>query len=224
MNSLSDTLIREVDEDLRRDRLARLWKKYGSLLVGGIILLVLVVAGTEGWRSYQRSTHADASRRLAEAARLVATDPSAAAHAFTALAEDGPGDIAVLARLRAADALARAGDGAGARDAYEKLATTTSDPLYASLGTLFRAMLALEQPQANLAALEALSAELAPLTATDQPWRYTAQELLAAVSLERGDHDQAKELLEALRNDPLAPSEARARAGQVLTQSGMENR
>lgn len=63
MNSLSDTLIREVDEDLRRDRLARLWKKYGSLLVGGVILLVLVVAGTEGWRSYQRSTHADARDR-----------------------------------------------------------------------------------------------------------------------------------------------------------------
>lgn len=224
MNSLPDTLIREVDEDLRRDRLAHLWKKYGSLLVGGIIVLVLIVAGAEGWRSYQRSTRADASRRLAEAARLVATDPSAAAHALTALAEDGPGDIAVLARLRAADALARAGDHAGARDAYQKLATATSDPLYASLGTLFRAMLALEQPQANLAALEALSAELAPLTATDQPWRYTAQELLAAVSLERGDQPKARELLEALRNDPLAPSEARARAGQVLTQSGMENR
>lgn len=224
MNSLSDTLIREVDEDLRRDRLARLWKKYGSLLVGGAIVLVVIVAGAEGWRSYQRSAHADASRRLAEAARLVATDPSAAAHAFTALAEDGPGDIAVLARLRAADALARAGDRAGARDAYQKLSTTTSDPLYASLGTLFRAMLALEQPQANLAALETLSAELAPLTATDQPWRYTAQELLAAVSLERGDQLKAKELLEALRNDPQAPSEARARASQVLAQSGMENR
>jgi hypothetical protein len=224
MNSLSDALIREINEDVRRDRLTRLWKKYGSLLIGGIILLVLAVAGAEGWRSYQRSTHADASRRLAEAARLTATDPSAAAQAFTTLADEGPGDVAVLARLRAADALARAGDRAGALDAYQKLAASTSDPLYGSLGTLFRAMLVLVQPQANLAALESLSAELAPLTAADQPWRYTAQEILAAVALERGDRVQARELLDALRNDPLAPSEARSRAGQVLTQSGMEDR
>lgn len=224
MNSLSDTLIREVDEDLRRDRLARLWKQYGSLVVGLIIVLVLAVAGTEGWRSYQRSTHADASRRLAEAARLAATDPSAAAQAFTAVAEDGPSDIAVLARLRAADAMARAGDRAGARDAYQKLAASTGDPLYGSLGTLFRAILLLEQPQANLGGLETVSTELAPLTAADQPWRSTAQEVLAAVALERGDRVKAREILEALRNGPMAPSEARARAGQVLTQSGMEDR
>lgn len=224
MNSLSDTLIREVDEDLRRDRLAQLWKRYGSLLVGLVIVLVLAVAGYQGWRSYQRSAHADASRRLAEAARLVATDPTAAAQAFTEVAEDGPSDIALLARLRAADAMVRHGDRAGALDAYQKLAESTSDPLYGSLGTLFRAILVLEQPQANLAALETVSAELAPLTAADQPWRYTAQEILAAVAFERGDRAKAKEILDAMRNDPLAPSEARARAGQVLTQSGMEDR
>lgn len=224
MNSLSDTLIREVDEDLRRDRLAQLWKQYGSLLVGLVVVLVLAVAGYQGWRSYQRSTHADASRRLAEAARLVATDPAAAAQAFTAVAEDGPSDIALLARLRAADALARKGDRAGALEAYQKLAASTSDPLYGFLGTLFRAILVLEQPEANLAALETLTAELEPLTAADQPWRYTAQEILAAAALERGDRAKAKEVLEALRNDPLAPAEARARAGQILTQSGMDNR
>ena len=224
MNSLSDTLIREVDEDLRRDRLTQLWKQYGALLVGLVIVLVLAVAGTEGWRSYQRSTHADASRHLAEAARLVATDPTAAAQAFIAVAEDGPSDIALLARLRAGDAMVRKGDRAGALDAYQKLAASTSDPLYGSLGTLFRALLVLEQPQANLVALETVSAELAPLTAADQPWRYTAQEILAAVALERGDRAKARELLQALRNDPLAPAEARARAGQVLTQSGLEDR
>lgn len=224
MNSVSDALIREVDEDLRRDRLTRLWKKYGALVVGLAIALVLAVAAYEGWGAYQRSVREDASRRLAEAEGLLTSDPAAAAQAFAALAKEGPSGYALLAGLRRADALHRQGDPAAALEAYRQLAASTGDPLYGALGTLYRAIIVLEQPQANLAALETLSGELAPLTASDQPWRYTAQEILAMVALERGDRDQAKGLLEALRNDPLAPAELRERAGQVLTQTDMGDR
>ena len=46
-----EMLNREVDEDLQKERLANLWKKYGFLIYLSAILLVAGTAGFEGYKS-----------------------------------------------------------------------------------------------------------------------------------------------------------------------------
>ena len=38
----SEEFIREVDEELRRDRIAMLWRRYGSVVLAVAVLIVLV--------------------------------------------------------------------------------------------------------------------------------------------------------------------------------------
>jgi hypothetical protein len=43
-------LFDEVDEEVRRDQLKKLWDRYSLLIIAG---MVLIVAAVGGWRGYQ---------------------------------------------------------------------------------------------------------------------------------------------------------------------------
>jgi len=44
-------IFREVEEDVRRERMQKLWKAYGNY---AIVLLALLFAGIGGWQFWQR--------------------------------------------------------------------------------------------------------------------------------------------------------------------------
>jgi hypothetical protein len=48
-------LLLEIDEAMRRERMEKLWKQYGSYLVGFIVLVVLATGIYSGWRSWNES-------------------------------------------------------------------------------------------------------------------------------------------------------------------------
>ena len=136
---------REVDEDVRRDRVVRLWTKYRYLLIA---LAVLVVAGTGGWRLYghYRDEAAQAASAKYEAAAQLSRDgkPAEAAAVFDDLSKTAPRGYAILARLRAADERA-ASDPQAAIKAYEALVADPSfDPVFKDFAVLRAAMLRLD--------------------------------------------------------------------------------
>ena len=53
----------EVDADLRRDRWQALWDRYGFLVIGGAVGIVLLVAIIVGYRAFQQSQNEAASLR-----------------------------------------------------------------------------------------------------------------------------------------------------------------
>src|SRR3546814_11967606 len=65
-------IFQEIEEEFRRDRLDRLWKRYGPYLIAVFVLIVAGTAGYVGWREYSASQHFAYSDRYEEAARLVA--------------------------------------------------------------------------------------------------------------------------------------------------------
>jgi hypothetical protein len=46
----NDTLLREVDEELRRDRMRKLWRQFAPYIFGAAAAVILLVAGYEVWR------------------------------------------------------------------------------------------------------------------------------------------------------------------------------
>ena len=144
-----DSLLREVDEELRREQLLKLWEQYGTYIIAAA---VLVIAGIGGYKYYEhRSALAAeaAGARMAIAARDVAQNRTAEAQkALDDIAATGPPGYAALARLRLAAADREAGKTAEAASAYEAIAKAAgTDPLLADYARLQAAMLRLDQCQ-----------------------------------------------------------------------------
>ncbi len=204
-------IIREVDEELRRENVEKLWRKYGSYVLGLAILAVLVIAAVWLWRDHMKGQREERARQYDAALQLVAAaDPSAPA-ALQAL-ESGDDGYAALAQLQAAALKAKAGDVSGAVAIYEKL---TAD---AAVDEAFRnlALLLLALHTADTAAPDQLTQRLQPLTAASNPWRYSALELTAVLARRAGDTARAEQILTGLADDLNAPQALRQRATEML--------
>lgn len=210
---LQDSLLREIDEDLRQERYAKLWKRYSHYVIGAAVALVVGVAAFKGWQAYDiRSRRAD-GERLAAAMSLAASGKlDSAQAAFAKMAGDARQGYALLARFQEAGLLAQGGDRAGAIAAYRELAGDSGvDAMYRDLAVLLGVM-----HEMDGGATGDLVRRLAPLTADDNPWRHSAKELTAMLALRNGEREKARALFTTLANDNAAPQGARARAGDML--------
>ncbi len=200
----SNEFIREVDEEYRRDQIAKVWKRYSTVIVA---LAVLVVAGVGGWRYWQHveRTRAEAAAgRYEEALRLAREgNREGAEQTLRALAADGAtAGYQVLARFRLAGELGLQNPADGA-SAYDALAADPSIPAaLQDLARLRSAMLRLDT--ADPAALERLAVPTSP-------WRHTARELLGLLALKRGDYAAAGRWFDQIAADPEAPQALRGR-------------
>jgi hypothetical protein len=209
----TDEFIREVDEAVRQEQWQKLWKQYGSYLTAAVLAVVIGTALGVGWRNWQHSQRLDEARRYAAAQQMLSEErPADAAEAFAALAEDASSGYRVLARLRAAEARAAAGDPAAAAAILEQLAAKDdAKPPYRSLGDLLAAQRAFGDADPGT-----LATELEPLIGTDDPWRHSALELRALAQMRGGDAAGARQTLNDLLEDPLTPPDLGRRAAELL--------
>lgn len=214
-NPESDSLFREIDEDIRHEKYAELWKKYGVYVIVAAVLMVGGVAGYQGWRAYDRNAREAASNKLIAAQQLIEADPVAAEQVLLDIAEDGPGGYAMLARFRAAALLGERGDRELAAAAYWELSERDIAPVYRNLAVILGAQQLLAKPTAATN-LDDLMARLEPLAAPDNAFRHGARELQAVIALQSGDRERARALLGGLAEDAGAPAGIRAVAAELL--------
>jgi hypothetical protein len=214
-----DSLLREIDEDLRREKYEKLWKRYGSYLIAAGVLLVVAVAGFKLWKYQDDLSRTEASRKLTAAMELQETDKSAADEKLQRLIEDAPAGYAMLAGFRRAALLAQDGDRQAARALYQDLQRTASPPPYRDLAVILDAMTALEVEALPLDA-DAIRDRLQPLVVDANPWRFSARELTAIIEWRSGQTGEARGRLSALAADAQAPADVRGRAQQLLAQLG----
>lgn len=208
-----DLLFREVDEDLRRDKYAQLWKKYGTLVLVAAVVIVGVTAGSVWWRDHQQSIRKKDGDRYAAAAALAESGKTdQAITAFTALAEDGTPGYRTLARLREAALRVQKGDAKGAVAVYDALAKDdNTEKAFRDLAVVLATMASLDTGDPA-----ALTERLKPLTAEDNPWRYSALELTALLAERAGNKKAARDIYTRLADDSEAPGGIRVRARQML--------
>lgn len=207
-----DSFIDEVTEEVRRDRLFALMRKYGWIGV----LLVLAVVGGAGWTEWQRAQTEARAEAFGDAV-LDALDlgaPEDRVAALTAIPADGE-QVAILNLLLASDPVA---DRAGALAALEKLANDASmPPSYRDLAALRKVVIA----GADMPISERRAA-LDPVAAPGRPYRTMALEQLAYLLVEEGKTDEAIAALTALLSDQESPGGVRARAEQMIVALGGE--
>jgi hypothetical protein len=200
-------VFREVDEEVRREQLLKLWRRYSKYVIAAIALVLAVAAGLYGWRQWQEQRRIDRANAYLSAAAMPAAE---AVEAYDAM---GNGDgYGILARLREASLLAELGRKVEAVAAFEAIAADAAVPrTYRDLALILFAQHALGQVDSG-----ELIRRLEPLTATENPWRFSAMELTALAELQTGNSGQARTLFLALADDPAAPAGVRARAAEIL--------
>jgi hypothetical protein len=205
-------IFREIDEELRRDNLLKLWSRYGRYIIGAVALALVVAGGIVAWRDHQLSERRAQSARYAGALALARDGKEAdAAKVFAAIAHEG-GGYAVLADFEDAALLAKSGDRPAAVAAYDHIAAQNDlDPSLRGLAVLLAVMQG--SPEADP---HATIDRLAPLTESGNPWRPTAVELTALARLKSGDKSGALDLYKGLADDPAAPQGLRARAAEMV--------
>ncbi|MDP1730551.1 MAG: tetratricopeptide repeat protein [Devosia sp.] len=210
----NDTLLREVDEALRGDRMRALWKRFGPYVIGAAVAIVVIVAVNEGWSWWQKSNAARSSDQFYAALELAeGTDIAAAQEALNRVAAEGSGGYPTLARFRQAGLLAQDGKTAEAIAAYDALATSETNARIRELALVLGAYLLVDAGD-----VAAVQQRIGGLLAPENPMRNAAREAMGLAQYKAGDVNAARETFEAILNDPLASQELRGRIQVYVAQ------
>ncbi|HMA14087.1 MAG: tetratricopeptide repeat protein [Bacteroidota bacterium] len=206
-------IFKEVEEDLRRDKAAEWWKKYSLFIYAAAAVVVVGVAGYQGWRSYDLKLRGERSDAYAGAlAAAAGGDAEEARRALAALSDPAGSGYGLLAALSEANLAVEAGDLEKADAIWRALAQNDgAGAALSDLAALYGVM-----RRMNDGDPAALRGELATLSAPEAPYRFSALELLAALALREGDSAAAREHLTQITDDPAAPSGSRSRAAELL--------
>ena len=204
-------IFREIDEELRRDNLLKLWRRYGRYVIGAVVVALAIAGGIVAWRNHQLAQRQAQSVRYEAGLALLHQGKDAEATKIFASVGDEGGGYGRLAIFEAADLAAKAGDRKAAIADYDKIAASGDvDPELRDVATLLSVMngFADSDPQAVIDRLK-------PLTDSGNAWRATALEVTAAARLKTGDKAAALEIYKKLSDDLAAPEGVRSRAAEM---------
>ena len=210
---MTDDIIREIDDEVRRDQYVKLLKRYAPQITAGVVVLALAVGGYFAWQQYKQSRARHDASAFAAAMSLESSGKlKEAAEAFHTLAVEGSTGYRALAGLQAAAARAQQGDVGAAVAMYDAIAEDSG------LEQRFRdlARLLAVQHMMDTATPEQLDERLKPIVGADSLWHYSARELAALVRLKAGDTAGARKAFAALSDDLSAPADLRSRATEML--------
>ncbi len=213
-----DAFLREVDEGVRRDQAASLWRRYGAI---GIIVLVVFLGALGGWlwwREDQKAVAGVAGQDLLAAmAKLDVGDNAAARPVFARLAKDGPAGYRPLAVLMQAADAASSGENDRSIKLLESVAADTgvSQPLRDA------ALLKAVRQGFDTMPPATVVARLKDLAVPGNPWFGIAGEMAALAHIKAGAPDKAKPLLIALVRDAALPATLRNRSAQLALALGI---
>ena len=201
-------LFDEVDEDVRRDQLKKLWDQYSIYIVAAALLIIAAVGGWRGYQYLEAKKAAQAGAAFDKAVELSeANKHSEAEAAFTDLAAKAPSGYRMLARLRAAAEVATRDPQAAAK-MYDDIAADRSiGAPEQDLARVRAAGLLLDS-----ATYSALLTRLEAAAAPGATFRHTARELLALSAWRVNDATAARKWLDLISEDGETPPSLRSRA------------
>ena len=209
-------IFQEIDEDLRRDRMAKLWARYGKYAIGAAVLVVAATAVGVFYQNWRQQQYQALGLKYVETTFASRDgDTAKAVNGFEALAAEDKAGYGLLARVQAAALKAKGTDKEGGLAALSAIAADgTIDPVYRDLATVLAGLYSVDQakPEETIARMKPLA---------DGPWHFTALEVTALAQLKAGDKTAALKTYQELADDLGAPASLRARATEIV--NGLKN-
>ncbi|OSP56284.1 hypothetical protein [Pseudoruegeria sp. SK021] len=211
--SQSDSFIDEVTEEVRRERLFGLARRYGWIAILAVVLII-GAAGVVEWRKAQARAEAE---DLGDALLAAMASENALARATALDGVGGTGLPGLPARFLAADSLAQSDVNAAGALLDEIAADSALPAIYRDLASLKLTMLA-DYPMLSDEKLVRLETLIAP----GAPFRMAALEQIAAVRISRNEPSQAIDILRTILTDADASAGQQQRAQQLIVALGGE--
>ena len=214
-----DTFLREVDENLRRDQLRDIGRKYGWWLAAALLLFLGAVGGWLYWQDRQKAEAAAKSEALAQ----IYTDIGAGRltnvpQRLDALAGRGKGAVRASALFTRAAVAIEQNDRATATAKFREIAADED------LAAPYRDLALIRATSLEFDSIppEQVIARLQPLAKPGNPWFGSAGELSALALLKQGKKTEAGRLFAAIAADRQVPETIRSRAVQIAGNLGVD--
>lgn len=218
-DTINETFLREVDENLRRDQLADFAKKYGNWIIAGLVVFLAAAGGWIYWQQYQVQRSEKQVEQLAQIYTDIGVGKTASApRQLDTLAKSGKKGVRASALFTRAALAIQQNDLKLALSTYKEIAADGSLPQAYRDAALIR-QTALEfdsvEPDAIIQRLE-------PLAKPGNPWFSSAGEMTAMALIKQGKKQEAGRLFAAIAKDKTVPDESRARAVQIAASLGVD--
>lgn len=213
-----DAFVREVDEELRRERLSTLFARYGWWIIAAVVLFLAAIGGWIWWQNEKAERAAAQAQALIEAMEAIqAGNREAALPLIEELAQSD------IEGYRAAALFARAN---------AQIAAGETDAAAATLGEI-AAEEGLDEPYRNAALVRQTALQfdalppaqviqrLRPLAEPESPWFGSAGEMVAIAYLQLNQPERAGPIFAAIAQDEEVPASIRTRAVQMAGSLGI---
>lgn len=216
-DDIDQTFVREVDEEVRRAELLRLWRRYGRLALVAVVVGLAALAAFLFWQERQRAAAGVAGEQLIDAmTKLEVGEGATARPQLQRLADQGPGGYRAVARLMLAADAAGGSNSDQAIALYDKVASDSSVPQpLRDLATIRSVRIGYDR-----LAPAAIIDRLRPLAVPGSGWFGIAAEMTALAQLKAGNRDAARASLAAVVRDPGVPASLRQRATELARSLG----
>lgn len=209
----NQAFLREVDDELRRDRAEQFFRRYGRLVILAVGLFLAAAGGYLWWQSQREAAAGQKAETFDQAVADIAGGAATEAKGRAALEglAKSSGGYGAVARLTLADAAMEKDDVKGAVKIWSEIASDES------VAQPFRDLALVRQTTAEFDTLPlgTVKARLQGLAVPGNPWFGSAGELIAVAMLKAGDRAGAARIFAQLAQDRGVPETIRSRAVQM---------
>jgi hypothetical protein len=216
---ISETFLREVDENLRRDRVRDFGKKYGTWIIAAVILFLIASGAFIWWQQHQVNRSEGEVEQLAQIYRDVGSgNVTKAPQQLDGLADSGSKAVRASAMFTRAALALQLNDTKTATAKYREIAADSGLPKpYRDAALIRQTALEFDQIKPD----EVIS-RLEPFAKPGNAWFGTAGEMTALAKIKQGKNDEAARLFAAIAKDKNVPDAIRSRAVQIAGSLGVD--
>jgi hypothetical protein len=215
----NEAFLREVDDELRRDQAMQLWRRWGRIAIGAIVIGLIALAAWLFWRNQQHEARGVEGEQMAQAMqKLEAGDVAGAKQALDPLAQSKTKGYRAAAQMALAASALGKGDTADAVKRYAAIAADTS------LDQPYRDMALIRQTAAEYDSLQPKQVidRLRPLAVPGNAFFGSAGEMSAIAYMRLNQPKVAGTMFAAMAGDPGVPESVRSRAVQLAAANGVD--
>lgn len=216
---ITETFVREVDENLRRDQMQHFFKAYGSWLIAAVVLLLAASGGFIWWKQHQVRQSQTQVEKLAQIYKDIGSgNTSQSPQQLDELSKTGSNAVRASALFARAALALQQNDVKLATGTYKTIANDDGLPDPYRHAALIR-QTALEYDQLKP---EEVITRLQPLAKPGEPWFGTAGEMTALSMIKQGRKQEAGQMFAAIAKDKSVPETIRGRATQLASSLGVD--
>ena len=215
----NDTFIKEVEENLRRDRMQDFFKTYGKWVALGVVLFLAAVGGWIYWQEQRKREASEQSEQLHSLLTDLAAGRTQTVPQRVAQLETSHSDVVRASAMLTDAAVALEQNNRSAAIAkYRELAGDKD------IAEPFRdvATVRLTALEFDTIKPEEVVTRLQPMAKAGHPWFGSAGEMTALALMKQNKNAEAGRLFAAIAADSQVPSSIRSRAVQVAGTLGVD--